>query len=260
MATNAENNYTFRSSYPDFLQRGRDNRVSLPVYLNGALVAPNSATFTLLGPAGATVVATAAATISGSIATYTILAASLPSTLDYGEGYVERWVLTLPDSTIRTVDREACVAKVNLYPVITDADLQEFYPDIATLRGSQLTSFQTFIDGAWKLIVSRMMGQGVIPYLVKSPEAFRASHINLTFAHIFQWAAKNQVNRGNYNELAEKHKAAYEAEWAQINFKLDRDQDGLIDDPYRRENPRGAVIHRSAAPSERWFPRRDRRW
>lgn len=257
--TNAEILYTYRSAYPDFLQRGRNNTVSMPVYRDAALVAPSAATLTLYSPDHTPILDSVTATITGSVATYTILAASLPSTLDLGEGYLERWVLTLGGVPI-TVDREAALARVQLAPVITDLDLMARYPDLAALRGVSLVSFQGFIDESWKMIVSRLLGQGVLPYLVISREAFRGPNMELALALIFQWASKNQQNRGNYLELSTTHRQHYETAWGSLNFRTDADQDGHVDDPYRRDHPLGQVVHRSASPSARYYPSRDRRW
>ena len=55
---------------PEYVSRGNDNKLSCPVYQDGALVAPDSATFFIFDGAGKTIF-TGSAAISGSIASIT---------------------------------------------------------------------------------------------------------------------------------------------------------------------------------------------
>ncbi|HEX4935116.1 MAG TPA: hypothetical protein VFV33_18155, partial [Gemmatimonadaceae bacterium] len=89
--------YSARIAYPDYLVRGRTQTVSLALYRSGALVAPtqSGSTFTLTSPAGVEIVSASAVTVSSSVATFAIGAASLPSTLTLGHGYREKWSLVL---------------------------------------------------------------------------------------------------------------------------------------------------------------------
>lgn len=230
----AETSYTIRAPYPVMLQRGRAATTKIEVYRDGALSAPTASgsTYTLLSPSGSTVVS-GAVTVSSSVATYSLSAGDLPSTLQLGEGYQEVWVLVLADGTTRTFDREAAVILRPLYPVVTDLDLTAMYPDLATWRGSDVTSMQGFIDEAWRQILSRLIAQGVLPYLVKSAHAFRTAHQHLALAIWAGYAAKGRAG-ANFLELATMHRAAYEEAWKAINFAVDTDHDGRVDDPHKR--------------------------
>jgi hypothetical protein len=249
----AEIVYTFRTPYPDTLQRGRAQSVQMPVYRDGAVSPPTivGSSFSLRKPDGTFVVEGAAITLSSSIATYALTALDLPTTLDLGEGYQEVWLLVLADGTPRTVDREAALCLRPLVPVITDLDLIATYPNLNEFRGNAISHWQGFIDEAWKQILGRLIGEGHLPYLVKSGWSFRAAHIELVFALGFRWLALNQA-RGNFLELARTHAESFEAKWKQINFRVDDDHDGLVDDNEARRGAGSAIVHINAAP-ERHF-------
>lgn len=248
----SETSYTFRSPYPVMLQRGRAATTKLEVYRDGALSAPTQAgsTYALLGPDGSTV-ASGAVTVTSSVATYSLSAGDLPTTLTLGEGYQERWVLVLADGTTRTIDREAAVILRPLYPVITDADLEGVYPDLSSWRGASVASMQAWIDEGWRQIISRLIAQGVLPYLVKSSHAFRTAHLHLTLALWAAYAAKGRAG-ANFLELAAVHRGAYEDAWKAINFAMDADHDGRVDDPLKRTAAQPTTFLSGGRPRWGW--------
>lgn len=256
----AEVGYTFRTPYPDMLALARAQNVQMPVYYAGALVAPTASgsSFSLIKPDGTTLIDARAITISGSVATCALTAGDFPAaTATLGEGYQEVWVLVLADGTTRTVDREAALAKRPLVPCVTDADLIEAYPTLNTILGSSLTSWQVFIDAAWKEIIGRIIGEGHLPYLIKSGWSFRVAHIELSLANLFRAQALAQA-RGNFLELSREHRTNYGAAWGRINFRTDDDHDGRVDDNTKRRGEGGAVVHINGSPE--YATARDARW
>lgn len=257
--SSAETAYTFPNPYPDMLQVGRNVVVSQEVRFERDLVEPTGdSTFSLYAPDGTAIVDEAAVTITGSVATYTLTAAThLTSTRALGEGYQEVWTLHLPDGTVRTVDREAALVKRPLQCPISDSDLEDEYPDLPATRGALLTSMQPFIDAAWKRMLGRLIAEGHLPYLVKSSHSFRVAAIELTFGLFFRFAAKSHKGRGDYLELATEHMKAYERAWSSINFTVDADHDGRVDNPNARTGS-GVVVYPSSAPDRRL--KRSGRW
>lgn len=253
MGPSGETTYTFRSSAPDVLQRGRQNTVSMRVYHSGAEVTPATWTFSLLDPGGTEI---ASANGTSSVASATVEAAELPATVATGEGYQEVWVIGITAGPTLTVDREAAVGVRPIYPVVTDLDLSASYPDLAQIRGVSLSSLQGFLDEAWKRIVYRWIVAGGLTYQVKSAWVFREPHIELTMSLFFGFLAKSQQGRGSYMELAEKHTAAFERAWRQMSHTLDIDGDGRVDDTGRRKG--GTLLHPNAAA--RAILPRDPRW
>ena len=247
--SNAETLYSFRSAYPDVLERGRAQLLDQEVYRDGVLVAPTEAgsTVTLYGPDGSSVWSSAV-TVTGDIAQATIPASSLPDTIDLGEGYSLLWSLVIGGVTYNK-RREASVALRAFYPEVTDLDLEGEYPDLDRDLGTSLTSWQTFIDEAWKQIINRLRREGVLPYLVISTSVFREPHKHLALYLTLKWFHRNSGSDGPWLELYKHHYALYKESWAAITFTMDKDHDGVLDTPDRQSN--AAVIHLNTAPSGR---------
>ena len=87
MLPSGQQDYSARIAYPSLLVRGVDTPVALPIYRDGALVAPDSGTYKLLGFGGATVLSHAVSVVA-SVASYTIPAASLTNSLKIGRAHV----------------------------------------------------------------------------------------------------------------------------------------------------------------------------
>lgn len=244
-------------SYPDYLVRGRGQTTTFPLYRNGALAAPTAAgsTFALHRPDGVTeVVAAAAVTVTGSIATYAIAAGSLPSTLSLGHGYRETWTLVCADGVTRQYYRDAALVLHAAYPVITDADLTAVYSDLGRQRASTVATFQLYIDEAWKRILGRLEMQGVFPEYVVTSWSLREVHIELTLHLICLDFARAQGSR--WLELAAQHKKEFEMAWQRLKFVRGTGADAIADSE-DVVSPKG-VTYMNASP--RWGGRRGPSW
>lgn len=252
--------YSARIAFPDYLVRGRAQTVSLELYRNGELAAPTAAgsTFALHRPDGSTeVVAASAITVSSSIATYTIAAGSLLSTLSLGHGYRESWTLVRADGVTHTYYRDAALVLHAAYPVITDADLTAVYSDLSRQRASTVASFQAYIDEAWKRILGRLEMQGVFPEYVVTSWSLREVHLELTLHLVCLDFARAQGSR--WLDLAASHKKEFEMAWTRLKFTRGTGADGQADGDamrvpnkgvtYLNASPRGA----GRAPSWRGF-------
>lgn len=261
MTTAAEPLYSIRTPYPDVLTVDRDNEVAWALYRDGEVVAPDSATWSLLAPDG-TEVASDASVSPGAdgVCRITITAATLPSaTIAKGEGYQQVFTPTIDGKVYGPFDRETAVSLRPLYPVITDADLLDEFPTLAQHRGSSATSFQQWIDAAWKRIIGRLIAEGHMAYLIKSSWAFRLAHLELARA-LFERHVTRQLKRTGSPEDDEKLFGPYEAAWSQISFAVDGDHDGRVDDTTKRESPGAAMVHRNQSPKGFRGRRRDARW
>lgn len=241
--------YAARVAYPSLLVLGKDTRVQLPVYNDSeALVAPASGTYTLLSLGGASVVS-AAVTIVSSIATYTIPAATLASSLPLGEGYMEVWSLSFTgEAAARQFRRTAALAKCELFPVVTDGDLIGEYDSLADQRTGRMANFHGPIDQAWKEIITRLIQEGRIPYMIRTPDALRVAHIHLSLAKLFQSMGLN-ADGAHYRELAKVEREHYEKAWGASSVQLDQDQDGLVDNPLARASSSGVVSLNGGQPA-----------
>lgn len=236
-----------RFPFLDVLCRGRANVVEYPLYVvsTGAVDAPtqSGSTFTLLDPAGEAVVDAAAVTVTSSIAEYTIPALTLPTTLTpLGEGWKEEWRLVFGGVTY-LYERTAALALTNLIPTVTDQDITDLYPSWTRARGSVVTTYGAWIAAAWKQLVQRLITEGHLLYLVRTPEAFREMHLNLSIALVAR-GVKPTSGTGESSWLADAqhHEKLYEAAYKATNWQADYDHDGRVDDPTKRQRG-GTTLH-----------------
>jgi hypothetical protein len=246
----AETVYTARIAYPDMLERARTQTVSLEIYRSGALVAPTEAgsTFSLYKPDGTAIVSGAAVTVSGSIATYSLGAASIPSTLALGRGYREEWALVLSGAS-RTYRRDAALVLHAAFPVITDADLTGLYSDLDRHLASGTTTFQTKIDEAWKRIIGRLEQLGVLLEHVVTSWSLREMHLELTYYLIC--LDFHRAQGGRWGELANGHKKEFELALGRMKFVKGTGADGQADSDTRHAPNRG-VTYANASPRATW--------
>lgn len=244
--SSAETIYTFRTGPgPDFLVRGRAQVASLPAYRDGALAAPTEvgSTFKLFEPGedldDGTPLVSGAIDVTGSIAVYPLLAIHLPSTLDFGRGYVEVWHLVMPDGTTRDILRPAALVRSPLHPVITDVDVDP-RGELARHRGATITTFQTWIDEAWLLLLGRLEEVNDWPERVWSAYSFREYHLRATRAAIYGSFARSQG--GKWLDLKQEEERQADFAWKRIAKLLDSDQNGQPDDLAARGIGHGLVL------------------
>lgn len=244
----AETVYSVRVAYPDYLERARAQTVSLPIWRDGALAAPSSGTFTLRRPNGDTLV-TGAVVVAGSIATYPVLAASIPATENLGHGYQELWELTLADGTTQTIPRDAALVKHAARPTLTDDDITAVYSDLARHMATGDTTFQPKIDEAWKQILGRLEMQGVFPDHIVTYWSVREVHLQLALYLTLLDFSSRQGDR--WAEMAEAHKREFEMAWARLRFRKSTTDTGLQDGDGMKSAGEG-VTHINASPRRSW--------
>lgn len=228
--SSAETIYTFRREFPDVLQRGRDNRVQMPAYLDGVLVAPTAVGSLLqLLDSGGGVVSSPTVSVVASIATATVPAAHLPSTLSYGSDYREVWTLAMPDGSVPDVPQEACVARMRLYPPTGAAALLTAYPGLLTEFGGSIPSLQQFVDRAWGHIIRRLWSLAVWPEVVVSQTQLVEPLEERAYYEIMRALYRRTSGTPRWERLMDEHKAGFEATWARMSWRTDADQDGVAD-------------------------------
>lgn len=203
---------TARFLTADYLVQGRDNDISCPLWLGAALVAPSAGgTVSIYDASNTAIVSAAVITVTANIATYTVLAASLPSTLARGMGWRIEWTLTVSGKP-KVYRNAAGLVKAELAPVVADGDLfrreRGLDPD-GTAPICTLTDYQSFRDEAWVIIIGWLTAKGNLPHLIMEPAALREWHITLTLHLIFQdfrtrlnetWKEKSDDYRGQAKE------------------------------------------------------------
>lgn len=221
--------YAPRFATPDWIQRATAQTLALPVYRDGALAAPTSGTVSLLDPAGVAVVDEAAVTVSASVATYALLAASVPATLAYSDRWQERWTLLMPDGRTYQFWRDAGLVARRLAPVVSDPDLTALHTELRQWVAEDQSSLQGYIDSAWDLVLLRLMQAGRWPYLILSAWSLREAHLYLSLAHAFtDYASSAAGSADKYGPLAAHYRGLYEKAWSRLTFTYDLAEDGAI--------------------------------
>ena len=251
--------YSFRVSYPSLIVRGRDCTVKLPAYRSGALAAPSNGTYSLIKPDATKLLDAVAVTVSGSIAQYTILAATIPDSLTpLGEGWQEEWALVMPDGKTHVVTRTAALATRALYPTVTDLDLIGRYASLAADLTGSISTFQPMIDEAWGQIVARLVEEGRLPYTIRTPDALHRAHVDLSLSTLFDGYGL-RGDAAHYRDFAKMHRASYEAGYATASVQMDTQQTGLVDDASKRDTL-GVSMAVNASPHPSQYAYVTRMW
>lgn len=249
--------YAPQIKIPELLEREKANTTTLPIYRDGVLAVPTEVRYTLYKPDQTKLVDNASASFPGNIPTYVHPASQLGSDLILGEGYLQEWKITIVGDEY--IFRRMCALVLRrIYPVISDGDLTATYSQLADIRPSNLTSYQTYIDEAWYTMIQRMRTEGGgLEYLVMSAESFRAAHQNLALYYIFRdfHSSLGQSN-GRYLDLANEHYAQYKDEWKRINFIYDHNHDGQSANPEDRVAKQPVIYLNGQGRFSRRFRRR----
>jgi hypothetical protein len=216
--------YQARMSGPTLLEKGRDNVITLPVYKDGALVAPTAVAVSVWTAGGVSVVAAASGSVVGSIATYTVPAAST-SALPYGADWRIEWSLTL--ATVAEVfQTDAALVRNAIRCPVTDLDLYAREPSLNPASAAPihtLSNFQGFIDDAWKTLLNRLLADGQYPWKMPSAAVVREAALALTLHRVFM-AFTTGLNE-SYGKSADVYRREYESAYNTIRYTQVSDLD-----------------------------------
>lgn len=226
--SSSDTNYQARFRLPEAFQKSRVETIECPIYLNGALVSPDSGTVTIFNESGNAVVSAAVTVQTGSKATYTTSSSTFTNE-SYGNNWLVQWDLVFSGTTYKFV-RDAMLVRRKLFPSITDADL---YRRVSVLNPSSanvihsLTTFQDYIDETFVEIQQRILSKGNRPNLICDNSALGMVHLYLTLAVIFE-DFSTRLGPAHRPD-AEMYRKIYENEWTRLNFNYDSDNDGMPD-------------------------------
>lgn len=229
----SETLYTARLQGPEILELGRANTITCPVYRDGAIVAPSVGVLTAWNANNTKILDAVSATITGQVATYAVLSASLVSA-DIADGWRFEWALTLSGS-VYTFPRYGSLVYRRLYPVITDADLLRAHPDFTRRKPPTEGSYQDYLDEAWLQIESRLINTGKRPWLIMDPSALRMVHLYCTLALVFRDFATGGSASAEW-EMMLRYEALYQSEWDRLTFPVREPTTGQDIDPGKRKS------------------------
>lgn len=222
--------YTLRARLPQFLTRGRDNAIECEVYdAAGDLAAPSSGTIDVYDRNGEKVVDGQSVTIASSKATYTVLAAALPSTQSFSSQWQIRWTLTMPDGVAHVFVESAHLVRWTLKAPASEGDLTDRHQDLSDLLAAGQDLVQ-FLRTGWEMVLRRILRDGRSPSLILDSFALMDLQVYKALHLLFMDAASSAGSTGRYQELADHYAGLYEHEWATITWTYDSDGDGRPDE------------------------------
>ena len=232
----AETGYRARANVPVMIERARTQVSAIVLYTPSGVAAPASAgTYTLLKPGGTAVISAAAITTNATGAEYEIDASDIPAnntTAPLGQGWQERWALTMPDGTQRTFRRSASMALFELHPCVVDVDLTDLYPDLLDSLGNYRTNLQTWIDNAWSTVMRALHRNGDWPFIIVEPSDIYEWVREQAFVNVFRALHKMSAGTGSnedWKALWDSHEMGLRAAREGARITVDRDQDGIAD-------------------------------
>lgn len=229
MAALPDQEVTVWFPHPHEVVATRDTVIKAPVYDTGALLAPTSGTVTIRDESYVIIVNAAPVTISGDIAQYTVPADTFPAE-DISELLYVEWSLVFGASLTIVADNDGVLVARELRPVITDEDLYQRLSSLdpsATYTITTRTSYQDYIDSAWRDLISDMIEDGTRPHWIRSPSSTRQAHVELTLARIFEDLASR--NQPAYLQQAEQFHKNYRRQYGKMTALIDKDDDGQVD-------------------------------
>ncbi len=230
------------------LARGLDSTTRIYADLNGVPKAISSATYSLYTSTGTALVDAAAvggAPFTGTVI-YTVPAASLPSTIEYGTGYREVWALTLADASVVRCTRPAAVARYPIQCPITHQDVTAPYPAMSSdLRDPNGTIVQGFIDDAWVDLLRKMQGEGRWADAVVDVDALIEPLTHMALERVWRFIYST-LRTPESKDLAELHERKGSTSYRTANWRVDKNQDGVADSATRE--PGVAMIRMNVGP------------
>ena len=225
----SDQQYTVRFALPDLIEKGTDSDLVASVYLDGALVAPASATVTVYNASNEKVVDAGVATIASSKATYTVTGATT-SAESLGDGWRVEWAITISGAVTNATNNASLVRWRNFCP-IADQDIYRRVPALDPNSSSVITSqttFQDSLDEAHVTISLKLIAAGRRPWLIMSPSSLREVYLHLALSYIYDNLSASLSNV-DFLEKANQHREEYSAAFRAANFVYDLDEDGQGD-------------------------------
>lgn len=225
-----------RQTLPRFLQKGRGETLSMPLYDESAVVSPTGGTFTLLDSTGAEVV-TGAVVVTDGVATYALTSTfadnhSLPQS-----PWRERWELTgvpgAPGSEL-TVENEVHVCRVAPVRHVT---LEHLYRMHSVWRRQIPRAYPSGnandpLDDAWEDLLARLLGDGHLPHRLLNWWRLSKVHKLLAAARVCRNFQTDAPGDSRWGELGTEYEAAAWSDYDQhVGLQSDSNEDGVADTP-----------------------------
>ena len=244
--------YSGRFSSPDFIERAKAQRLSFEVQHEGAVVRPESGTFSLRDESNVAVVSDGAVTISSDgVAVYDLAAALIPASTSPSQRWLEDWTLTFADGQVHTFRRSAHLCVRRLYNVLVQSDLTGRHHDLQTIVPRAKASLQAYIDGAWDEAIDRLLEDGRYPQQIMTPDRLRRFCRAYALHLAFMDAMNEAPGEGKYGGLATFYLGQADDAWTKLRFTIDHDEDNGPPGDEEEGQSEQPVVYLGGAPGTR---------
>ena len=198
--------------------------IEAKVYDGGTQQVPSSATITVRNPGGVAQVEDQPVAISAAgTMTYTLPAANTAALWENAIIEITYTIGSVDSKMVRFFD----VVLNKLSPCIVDADLKEYYPELADEIWSAESNYDDQIQEAFKILKRELKNKGNRPHMLIDGSQLRIPLIHKTFEIIFRGFFKEAGDK--WHELYKEHELKFKDEFADLVIKYDSDEDGVID-------------------------------
>lgn len=229
---------------PALLVRGMDSYVELEVWGPSGLQEPASGTITVYAGDDTVIVNAQAVVVDSSSkrATATILAASLPSTLELSDRWRVAWSLSLAGESA-TFYQDAQLIRRPWFPTVVQDDILSASPQ---LRNSYSTdsvddneALELIINAVTEDTQTKLVSNGSRPWLIFDPWKLNAYVVQVCLARIFRSHLfdNESANFASLDKLATTHEEAAEVLWSGMNFRYDKLETGKGNDQVEKQGP-----------------------
>lgn len=233
-----------RIDMPLLLVRGADSYVELEVWSPSGIQEPTSGTLSIYSSDDTVIVNAQAISVDATTkrAYTTILAASLPSTLEFSDGWRAAWALSLAGESA-TFHQDAQLIQRPWRPTVTQGTILSASPKLAASYNPSNVEDNEALDAVLQSAIEetqgRLVGAGRRPWLIFDPWRVNAYVVQLTLGRIFRSHLFDgePANFSAHDKLATHHEEAAESAWTGMNFRYDIAETGKGGDAVQKAGP-----------------------
>ena len=201
-----------------------DFPIEAKIYEGGAQVSPSSALITIKDPDGTVQVDGVAMSVgTGGTLTYTLLKAK---TADLWENAIIE-IEYIASSITHRISFLFDVVIQKLVNAVTDADLKNYFPDLAAHLWTEESNYSDLIDEAFRIVRRDIKNKGRRPAMILDGSQVRELVILKVFGNIFFAFSKkpDDIWWARYEKTIDQYRALLDG----LLIKYDEDEDGLVD-------------------------------
>lgn len=242
--------FSVANPIPHYAEEGKEAVFTLELESAGALVEATAASMSVLDEYGATLMA-AVVSIAGGVPSAT-LNATLVAQLDFQkEPYKARWKITVA-GVESTHTHELYVVRETYRPSVTVGQLLKRRQKLADQVKDGATGLQGYIDQCVVEFEQRLLGQGMRASLVWDRHAVARWERAYVYALAYRDIASMNADAVSWDEHARREEAEELKIWGNLEFRYDRNNDG-VHGSKERQRARGGPLRLSGTPSmDRW--------